>query len=114
MQSSPETSNAIDFYTSAYGPAGPGATQSTGSNPNLLDINAIMADPTEVRKRLRQVKVHILAQDGQIDRNFSNTNIALPMGDEVTLVGSVDLTVPDMLHYRWKLHRVVVRPKNLN
>jgi len=112
MQVSPERSNAIDVLSNADGTAT--ATAANGSNPSGLTVAAIMANPAEVRTRLRQVKVYILAQDGQVDRNFTNTNTALPMGDEGALVGIVDLTQANMLHYRWKLYRVVVRPRNLN
>ena len=76
-----------------------------------------MQDPVEVRKRLRQIKIYLLVQDGSEDRNFSNTNTAFLLGDvslgETPLTSTVDLTTANMLHYRWKMHRIVVRPKNL-
>jgi len=60
--------------------------------------------------------VYILAQDGGFDKNYSNTETAMRIGEagESGEVKTVDLTAPDYRHYRWKLHRLVVRPKNLN
>lgn len=109
-QGEPLTSNAIDAFSDASG------TNSTG-NTNGLTISALMQDPVEVRKRLRQIKIYLLVQDGSEDRNFSNTNAAFILGDvslgETPLTSTVDLTTANMLHYRWKMHRIVVRPKNL-
>lgn len=110
-QAEPEKSNAIDAYSNAD------ASTSTG-NLNGVDLTAVMTNSDEVRKRLRQIKVYILAQDGSFDRNFRNTNTAFVVGDttlgETPLTKTVDLTTANMLNYRWKLYRVVVRPKNLS
>lgn len=117
-QADPEISNTIDAFSNADGTTTTGAT-------NGLNIANIMQDPAQVRKRLRQIKIYILAQDGPRDPDFRNTNNAFVIGDvalgEAPLtaraaplpVSPVDLTTADMLNYRWKLHRVVVRPKNL-
>ena len=110
-QAEPEKSNAIDAYSNAD------ASTLTG-NLNGVDLTAVMTNPEEVRKRLRQIKVYILAQDGVFDRNFRNTNTTFVVGDttlgETPLTKTVDLTTANMLNYRWKLYRVVVRPKNLS
>ena len=89
-----------------------------------------MRDPLEVRQRLRQIKVYLLVQDGARDPNFVNSNTSLQIADpaEGPLIqraatanwvpgaanGTVNLvTTPNMLNYRWKVYRVVVKPKNL-
>jgi len=96
--------NTVDTFTNANGelPSGTSNTQS-------------FADPKEIRTRLKLIKVYILAQDGGFDKNYSNTNTAMRIG-EIGETGDpkfVDLTAPDFRNYRWKLHRLVVRPKNL-
>ena len=95
----PEKSNEVQGYSDAA-------------------IPATYNDPEEVQKRLRLVMVYLLVQDGRRDSNFINTNSAMIIGDKVldpsgNLTKSVDLTSGDFQNYRWKLHRVVVRPKNL-
>lgn len=120
-QVNPEGSNVIDVLSSANG--NDTVTTPGGAGLNGLNLATILADPVEVRKRLRQVKVYILVQDGARDRNYFNTNNALPIADpgEGSMVqragqavaGSVDLTTPNMLNYRWKVYRVIVKPKNL-
>ena len=76
-------------------------------------------DPKEIRTRLKLVKVYLLVQDGGADRNYTNTNTAMEIGETEGTPGStavtktIDLTQPNYLHYRWRLYRLVVRPKNL-
>ncbi len=134
-QVNPEGSNAVDVLSSADGNAN--VATNGGAGLNGLDIPAILADPIEVRKRLRQIKVYILAQDGAMDPNpnFVNANISFPIADpgEGVLIqrpasptwvpgaadGTVNLTAtptilrPNMSNYRWKVYRIVVKPKNL-
>ena len=107
----PETSNEVQAYTSADGIA-------VSGNANGLNLQSVRNDPVEVNKRLRLVMVYLLAQDGRRDTNFANTNSAMVVGDTQldpsgTLTKSVDLTVGNFRNYRWKLYRVIVRPKNI-
>ena len=62
-QADPEISNTIDAFSNADGTTTTGAT-------NGLNIANIMQDPAQVRKRLRQIKIYILAQDGPRDPDF--------------------------------------------
>ncbi len=78
-------------------------------------LNNYLTSAEEIRKRLRQVRIYILAQDGNQDRNFRNTNNNFRMSDDplvLALVGpNVDLTVPNMVNFRWKLHKIIVNLK---
>lgn len=109
-QADPVTSNSIDAFSDASG-------QNTTGVTNGLNLSSIMQDATELRKRLRQIKVYLLAQDGPQDRNFSNTNTMFVLGDtnlgETPLTSTIDLTTPNMVNYRWKMYRIVVRPRNI-
>jgi prepilin-type N-terminal cleavage/methylation domain-containing protein len=105
----PEKSNEVQTWTSADGVTSFGPT-------NGLDFPSILGNASEVRNRLRLVMVYLLAQDGRKDTNFINTNTNMIVGDPsmgASLTKSVDLTATDFANYRWKLYRVIVRPKNL-
>jgi prepilin-type N-terminal cleavage/methylation domain-containing protein len=105
----PETSNEVQAYTSADG-------ITVSGNANGLNLQTILTDSGEVNKRLRLVMVYLLAQDGRRDINFVNTNSAMVVGDPSlggTLTKTIDLTSGDFRNYRWKLYRVIVRPKNI-
>lgn len=93
------------------------ADGTTTSGASALDIPDILTKPAEIQKRLSLIKVYILAQDGVRDLNFVNTNNQMVVGDpdlgEAPLTKTVDMTVPDKVNYRWKLYRIIVKPKNL-
>lgn len=103
--------NAVDTWTNADGKDPSGTTAAA---------DEWLKDPKEIRNRLKMVKVYILAQDGGFDRNYNNTKTNMRVGEEdgvlekPSIPNEIDLTTQDRLHYRWKLHRLVVRPKNLN
>lgn len=96
----------VDTYTNADGSA-----QSGSANP------VSMTDPVYIRQHLKLIKVYILAQDGGLDKNFKNTETNMVVGDhdlgEDSLTKTVDLTSSNFLNYRWKLYRIVVKPKNI-
>jgi prepilin-type N-terminal cleavage/methylation domain-containing protein len=105
----PEKSNEVQAYTNANG-------TTVSGNANGLNLPSIIADATEARNRLRLVMVYLLAQDGRRDNEFVNTDSAMVIGDPTlgaVLTKTVDLTTGDFRNYRWKLYRVVVRPKNI-
>jgi hypothetical protein len=75
-----------------------------------------LSDPSAVRKHLKLIKVYILAQDGGKDLNYTNTDTAMPVGiagEANALAHTINLTLPNYQNYRWKLYRIVVKPKNL-
>jgi prepilin-type N-terminal cleavage/methylation domain-containing protein len=92
-------------------------SNSDGSSASGKMTTMPALDAGYIGKHLKLIKVYILAQDGGFDPAYTNTNTAMVVGDaslgEGTLTHTVDLTGPDFLHYRWKLHRIVIRPKNL-
>jgi prepilin-type N-terminal cleavage/methylation domain-containing protein len=77
------------------------------------DIQALMGSADGVRNSLKLIKVYILAQDGTKDRLFTNPNPTIVMAPgETTVVPNYNLQA-NQLNYRWKVYRVVVKPKNL-
>lgn len=93
----------------------PGVAGSTDAYIN--DINNRMS--SGVRERLKEVRVYILAHEGQRDTgyNFSGYNGACShcvVVGEFGLGSDVDLAViPDSDQYRWKVYTLVVKPMNL-
>lgn len=102
--------NNVDYYTNADN------TAFSGTTTPVYPVD--MADPAYIRQHLKLIKVYILAQDGGLDRSFTNTNTNFIVGDpdlgETALTKSVNLTSTNMKNYRWKLHKLIVRPNNLN
>jgi prepilin-type N-terminal cleavage/methylation domain-containing protein len=98
---------SVDTYTD------PAAIAQSGSG---TVIAASLTDPDYIRTRLKLIKVYILAQDGAYDKNFKNSSTPLVVGDpnDSTLTRSINLSGANYQNYRWKLYRVVVRPKNIN
>jgi len=96
----------IDTWTS------PDSNFRTGSAIKS-DIDAAMADPELLSSALRVIKVYVLAQVGRMDPAYTSPS-PITVGDtgETAITRSYALT-SDMLHYRWKVYRIVVRPKNL-
>jgi hypothetical protein len=71
-----------------------------------------------IRDQLKEVRVFILAHEGQRDTSYTYTKNPILVGlmDGATLYGrNFDLTtIPDWQNYRWKVYTLVVRPNSLN
>lgn len=79
---------------------------------DLLDKNANgWVDAEEIRTQLREVRVFILAQEGQKDRGYTHTKQTYPVG-YMGVVLDVGV-IPDWTKYRWKLYTMAVKLNNL-
>jgi prepilin-type N-terminal cleavage/methylation domain-containing protein len=76
----------------------------------------------QVRNQLKEVRVYILAQEGQMDRNYAYVNSSTFTGCTSSTqfyVGDTSIgngrcfDVGANIHYRWKLYTLVVKPSNL-
>lgn len=72
------------------------------------DVSSLTA--AELRSRLVEVRVHILAQLGQRDDSFTYPQDNVYVGSEAA---GRTFGVSGYRHYRWKQYNIVVRPKNL-
>ena len=125
------------------------AQEATGSTPNLLPLMDCVADmqivygldtdanpltvlswsdiisgltADAIRTQLKEVHVHILAQEGQRDDSYAYPYDNVTVGSEgagrsydftsfgFTSTGNV---ANNFKHYRWKVYNIVVTPKNL-
>ncbi len=106
----------IDTWSSSDGSAvnGLATTSVVQSALGSANNNSLSTVPN-IRSSLKMVKVYVLAQNGRKDPDYISTS-PLQVCDtgETSLTLPVGLTLtPAQLSYRWKLYRIVVRPKNL-
>lgn len=104
----------IDTVSNADGTT---ANSSAGfSNTHVKDT---IKDAGLIRNRLKLVKIYLLVQDGRPDPNYKNTKDIIVgnknLGEEsLTKKYTVtDIEANKWSHYRWKVYRIVVDPKNL-
>lgn len=91
-------------------------TVSAGS-ATPIDSSELMTwftDAKRIREQLKLVKVYVLAQEGKRDPGYTYPSSKILVGS----IGEGSLTRTYMLsdeqrHYRWKLYRIIVKPKNL-
>jgi len=74
------------------------------------DISALTADT--VRTQLVEVRVHILAQEGQRDDSYRTPTDNISVGSSAVLGRNFD--VSGYRNYRWKVYTIVVKPRNLS
>ena len=83
------------------------------------DITTAPLDAEQIRKRIKQVRVYILAHEGQKDTGFTFNTFngtcahCVEVG-EFGLERDFDLaTIPDYQNYHWKIYTIVGTPNNL-
>jgi len=90
----------------------------------LTDTNGNgLIDPLEIRQQVTEVRVYVLAHEGQRDTSFTYQSSSIripPLTDPAAGVGrpapGFDLTQigdPEYKYYRWKIYTVVARPIDL-
>jgi prepilin-type N-terminal cleavage/methylation domain-containing protein len=77
------------------------------------DISALTAQ--QIRTQLKQVRVYILAHEGQRDPNYTYPSTTIDLGGDVGLGRTFNLAtaIPNFQNYRWKLYTLAIKPKNL-
>jgi prepilin-type N-terminal cleavage/methylation domain-containing protein len=77
------------------------------------DISALTVQ--QIRDQVQEVRVYILAHEGQYDRNFTYPNSTITVG-EFGLGSNFNLATTigtNWQNYRWKVYTLVVKPDNL-
>jgi len=108
----------IDTYSNADGSTAIGvgsATSVQAAIANASNNSATTTDPN-IRNNLKMVKIYILAQQGRRDSSYTSPSPIL-VGDadaaEISLTKNYDVAAAGWQNYRWKVYRIVSRPKNL-
>lgn len=90
----------------------PGAT---GAATNWTeDITTLTAD--QIRAQVKEVRVFILAHEGQRDTSFNYPTTTIHVGDTTPSLGrdfDLSANITSWQNYRWKIYTLVVRPDNL-
>lgn len=88
---------------------------------NLANVLAPV-DAQNVRERVKEVRIYVLAHEGQYDSFFTfgtnpiavGENNPLNCGADPILGQNFNLTpIPNWQNYRWKVYTLVVKPENL-
>lgn len=107
--------SAIDTYSNADGSlvSGTGTVSDVQTAMSQAANNSSTTIPN-IRNSLKMVKVYILAQQGRKDQGYTSASPIL-VGDtgETSLTRSFDVAAAGWQNYRWKLYRIIARPKNL-
>lgn len=114
-----DNNGIIDTYSNADGTvANGGLVMNASAALSQTNNNSITLVPN-IRTNLKMIKVYIVAQNGKKDSGYTSAS-PLTFGDVTNDPGIESLTrsagfplAADQLNYRWKVYRVVVRPKNL-
>jgi len=104
----------LDTYSSL--PQLTGGTVTASPSTAAASIQGWLTNAQGLREHLKVVKIYILAQEGKRDRNYTAPITNITVGDVVAdgFRTKADYALSsDQLQYRWKLYRIVVRPKNL-
>jgi hypothetical protein len=108
-----KSEDAVHAYSSM-----PATDYSVTASPSTAasQIQAWLQDPQGVREHLKMVKVYILAQEGRRDRGYTYPQTSIDVGDAsigINSTGRSYTLTPEQRQFRWKVYRIIVRPKNL-
>lgn len=83
---------------------------------DALDIKQwfVDKDAKRIREQLKMVKVYVLAQEGRRDPGYTYPDASIVIGGtgEAALTRTYNFTA-EQRHYRWKIYKIIVKPKNL-
>jgi prepilin-type N-terminal cleavage/methylation domain-containing protein len=77
------------------------------------DISALSAK--QIRERVKEVRVYLLVQEGQRDKSYTHSPSTMTIG-EYGLGSNFNLATTigtGWQNYRWKIHTLVIKPKEL-
>lgn len=88
-----------------------GSTVAGPESASAASVQATLADPSLLRQRLKEVRVYILAHEGQKDATYTSAS-SITVG-EFGLGSTVSIGT-NWQNYRWKIYTLVVKPMDLN
>lgn len=109
----PGNDGVVDTWSDADGHT---VTTAAGASysATVAEVQAALLDPATLRNSLKMIEIYVLAQNGRRDNSYiSPSPIIVGGAGEESLSNSVDIAAAGWQNYRWKLYRIVVRPKNL-
>lgn len=93
----------------------------TGTPVDAYSDNISNLTAEQIRNRVKEVRVYILAHEGQRDINYTypNATLTIPsLPDPASGLGSsfnlsAAIGSPDYKYYRWKIYTLITKPNNL-
>jgi prepilin-type N-terminal cleavage/methylation domain-containing protein len=91
----------------------------TNGDGEVDDKRSVLLGGTDakmIREQLKEVRVYILAHEGQRDTTYTHPTNPILVGESATLGRNFDFTtatIPNWQNYRWKVYSLVVKPNNL-
>ncbi len=80
----------------------------------LNDLSGTPLTAQQLQNQLKEVRVDILAHEGQIDNSYTYNKGTVLVGQDAALGRNFDLTaIPNWQNYRWKVYTLIVTPSNL-
>ncbi len=90
-----------------------GSLISSSEGATIATVQNTLLNAADLRNQLREIRVYILAHEGQRDRNYTFPNNTITVG-EFGLGRVFDLSAsPNFQNYRWRLYTLIVKPNNL-
>lgn len=92
-----------------------GSSVSSSEGATAATVQATLASASLLRQRLKEVRVYILAHEGQMDLSYSYPSSTITVG-EFSLGSTFNLSSTigsTYSNYRWKVYTIVVKPGNL-
>jgi len=89
-------------------------TLSTSEGATAADVDATLASAELLRNRLKDIRVYILAQEGQRDTFYTSPSPIT--ADDPNLGNVITFTIPagdPRFNYRWKIYTLFIKPYNL-
>jgi prepilin-type N-terminal cleavage/methylation domain-containing protein len=84
-----------------------------GEGATVAAVQATLNSAADLRRRLREIRVFILAHEGQRDPNYTYASNSVYIGD-TSLGRTFNLTaIPNWQNYRWKVYSISVNTVNL-
>ncbi|MCE5194874.1 MAG: PilW family protein [Nitrospiraceae bacterium] len=87
-------------------------TDGDGIPDTSTNALAGLANASDIRSQVKEVRVYILAHEGQMDTNYTHPVGTIQVGETVGL-GQNFVLGANRMNYRWKIYTIFVKTENL-
>ena len=93
--------------------AADGSTISTSEAATVATVQATLADAALLRQRLKEIRVYVVAHEGQTDPSYTGPANITATDAELGDVINYDASAAGTRNFRWKAYQLIVTPYNL-
>lgn len=93
-----------------------GTTINTNEGATTATVQATLDSAADLRSRLKEIRVYILAQEGQRDARYTFPDATVTVGDAAfgQVFDFAARGIANWQNYRWRVYTLAVNPLNLN